>query len=68
MTIVTKIMRLCGVFFWSLKNLQLHTKEGDLGLRDLKRWNVVEHSLQKGWNVVLLTKVLWNIHCKRDSS
>lgn len=61
--VIDVIYRLCRLFLWnskhalvSWKEVCLPKREGGLGLKDLKCWNSS-----------LLSKVLWNIHSKKDS-
>ncbi|KAL0411967.1 UNVERIFIED_CONTAM: hypothetical protein Slati_3786400 [Sesamum latifolium] len=61
--VVDKIHRLCRNFLWNSKRAPVAwkevchpKKEGGLGIRHIQ-----------SWNVALLTRVLWNIHCKADT-
>ncbi|KAK4400029.1 hypothetical protein Sango_1109000 [Sesamum angolense] len=63
MAVIEKIHRLCRAFLWNSKRAPVawenicHPKEeGGLGVRHIQ-----------SWNVALLARVLWNIHCKADS-
>ncbi|KAL0362182.1 UNVERIFIED_CONTAM: hypothetical protein Scaly_1173400 [Sesamum calycinum] len=63
MTVIEKIHHLCRVFLWNSKTASVawedicHPKEeGGLGIRHIQ-----------SWNVALLARVLWNIHCKVDT-
>ncbi|KAK4397852.1 hypothetical protein Sango_1260700 [Sesamum angolense] len=63
MTVIEKIHRLCRAFLWNSK-------------RALMAWEDICHPKEEGglvirhiqsWNVALLARVLWNIHCKADT-
>ncbi|XP_073050881.1 uncharacterized protein [Primulina eburnea] len=61
--VIEKIYGLCRSFFWLSKQPSISWKKicrpiesGRLGLRDLR-----------AWNKALLSKVLWNIHEKKDT-
>ncbi|KAL0288305.1 UNVERIFIED_CONTAM: hypothetical protein Sangu_2664900 [Sesamum angustifolium] len=63
MAVIEKIHRLCRAFLWNSKRAPVawedicHPKEeGGLGVRHIQ-----------SWNVALLARVLWNIHCKADT-
>ncbi|KAL0368410.1 UNVERIFIED_CONTAM: Retrovirus-related Pol polyprotein from type-2 retrotransposable element R2DM [Sesamum calycinum] len=63
MAVVEKIHRLCRAFLWNSKRAPVaweeicHPKEeGGLGIQHIQ-----------SWNVVLLARVLWNIHRKADT-
>ncbi|KAL0292636.1 UNVERIFIED_CONTAM: putative mitochondrial protein [Sesamum calycinum] len=63
MAVIDKIHRLCRAFLWNSKRAPVawedicHPKEeGGLGIRHIQ-----------SWNVALLARVLWNIHCKADT-
>ncbi|KAK4391599.1 hypothetical protein Sango_1937700 [Sesamum angolense] len=63
MAVIEKIHRLCRAFLWNSKRAPVawedicHPKEeGGLGIRHIQ-----------SWNVALLARVLWNIHCKADN-
>ena len=62
-SVIDSICRLCRIFLWNSKlslvpwkDICLPKNEGGLGLKDLR-----------SWNSSLLSKVLWNIHNKKDS-
>ncbi|KAK4381328.1 hypothetical protein Sango_2977300 [Sesamum angolense] len=61
--VIEKIHRLCRAFLWNSKRSPVawedvcHPKEEcGLGVRHIQ-----------SWNVALLARVLWNIHCKADT-
>ncbi|KAK4408244.1 hypothetical protein Sango_0405400 [Sesamum angolense] len=63
MAVIEKIHRLCRGFLWNSKRAPVawedicHPKEeGGLGIRHIQ-----------SWNVALIARVLWNIHCKADT-
>ncbi|KAI3450765.1 hypothetical protein Pfo_007430 [Paulownia fortunei] len=62
-TVISRITRLCRLFLWGSRNAPIAWKEvslprdeGGLGFRDLRCWNLA-----------LWTKLLWNIHAKKDT-
>ncbi|KAK4415266.1 hypothetical protein Salat_2633900 [Sesamum alatum] len=61
--VIDKIHRLCRNFLWNSKRPVVtwedlcHPKEeGGLGIRHIQ-----------SWNVALMARILWNIHCKTDT-
>ncbi|KAI5666818.1 hypothetical protein M9H77_16671 [Catharanthus roseus] len=63
-TVLDRITGMCRRFLWGSNSAQVawHTmclskQEGGLGLRDMRRWNDA-----------LLSKAIWNIHAKKDTS
>lgn len=61
--VMEAVIRLCRTFLWdrgkplvAWRDLTLPREEGGLGLRDTR-----------AWNSALLSKVLWDIHLKKDT-
>ncbi|XP_073051681.1 uncharacterized protein [Primulina eburnea] len=61
--VIGKINSVCRRFMWTSKNPPIAwskicspIEDGGLGIRDLR-----------AWNKALLTKILWNIHIKKDT-
>lgn len=62
-SVLERIIRLCRVFLWGSKRTPVGwddvcrpKEEGGLGIRHLATWNMA-----------ILSKIIWNIHAKRDT-